>query len=193
MKSTAMKRVAKVAGDLPLELNFSYRISILHALIGRQTTGIYMSRGLTSHQWKVLSVLYRRPPISASRITELVTLDKAAISRAVIGLLELGFIDRTLDPMSGSIFVILKDSGRDLYVEMMHEMQAIQTKIFAGLSAKAQRDLFASLDQVEQSLRNAAEPPKPATSSSRRVRTMAAVGARKTVADGKRKKVSAGK
>src|SRR5262245_24675123 len=92
-----------------LDSNLSYRISILHSLLGKLTTGIYASRGLTTHQWKVLSILYNWPPMPAVRITTLVTLDKAAISRGVAGLLSLKFAHRYLDDASGMIFIALTD------------------------------------------------------------------------------------
>ena len=100
-----------------------------------------------------MSVLYSWPPMPAARITEMVTLDKAAISRAVAGLLKLKIANRKLDPLSGTINVILTDYGRGLYREMMLEMYEIQQQIFVGLRGNEVRTLFASLDKIEKSLR----------------------------------------
>lgn len=143
----------KNAHVLPMARNLSYRVSILHALIGKQTTSIYQSRDLTSHQWKVMSVLYSWPPMPASRITEMVTLDKAAISRAVVGLVKLKLANRKRDLPTGTINVILTDAGRSLYHDMMLEMYDIQQRIFAGLRADEMRALFSTFDKIEASLR----------------------------------------
>src|SRR3954462_14938155 len=109
-----------------LDTNLSYRISILHSLLGKLTTRIYASRGLTSHQWKVLSILYNWPPMPAVRITNLVTLDKAAISRGIAGLLNKKHAHRYLDDASGMIFVALTDLGRSTYRAMALEMAHLQ-------------------------------------------------------------------
>jgi DNA-binding MarR family transcriptional regulator len=140
-----------------LDTNLSYRISILHSLLTRQTTGIYASRGLTSHQWKVLSILYNWPPMPAVRITDLVTLDKAAISRGISGLLALKLARRYLDEESGMIFVALTDAGRTMYRSMAIEMADLQRKLFAKLCAGERNALFAALDKVEQALRAATD------------------------------------
>src|SRR5262249_49687342 len=97
-------------GQSTLDTNLSYRLSILHSLLGKLTTGIYTSRGLTTHQWKVMSILYNWPPMPAVRITGLVTLDKAAISRGVAGLLKLKLARRYLEGESKMILVTLTES-----------------------------------------------------------------------------------
>src|SRR4051794_16385906 len=71
------------ASPLALEANLSYRLSILNFLMGKATQRIYTAEGLSSHEWKVLSVLHRFAPMPAFEIAKWVTLDKAAISRAV--------------------------------------------------------------------------------------------------------------
>jgi DNA-binding MarR family transcriptional regulator len=139
-----------------LNTNLSYRISILHSLLGKLTTGIYASRGLTSHQWKVLSILYNWPPMPAVRITSLVTLDKAAISRGVAGLLKQKLAHRYLDDASGMIFVALTDRGRSTYRAMALEMAHLQRDLFGGVGAAKQKAFFAILGEIEHALREAA-------------------------------------
>lgn len=138
-----------------LDTNLSYRISILHSLLGKLTTGIYASRGLTSHQWKVLSILYNWPPMPAVRITNLVTLDKAAISRGVAGLLTLKLAHRYLDD-GGMIFIALTDLGRSTYRSMALEMARLQRDLFAGVGVAKQKSFFGVLDEIEHALRDAA-------------------------------------
>jgi DNA-binding MarR family transcriptional regulator len=137
-----------------LGTNLSYRISILHSLLGKLTTGIYASRGLTSHQWKVLSILYNWPPMPAVRITNMVTLDKAAISRGVSGLLELKLARRYLDGESGMAFIALTESGRTMYHSMASEMARLQRDLFVEVSHAEQNSFFAALNKVEHALRD---------------------------------------
>jgi DNA-binding MarR family transcriptional regulator len=140
-----------------LDSNLSYRISILHSLLGRLTTGIHASRGLTSHQWKVLSILYNWPPMPAVRITNLVTLDKAAISRGIAGLLALKLARRYLDEESGMILVALTDPGRAMYRAMAAEMADLQRRLFAKVREPERHSLFSTLDKVELALRAATD------------------------------------
>jgi DNA-binding MarR family transcriptional regulator len=153
---------------LPMANNLSYRLSLLHALLGRKTANIYLSRGLNSHQWKVMSVLFSWPPMAAARITELVTLDKASISRAVTSLLKLKLADRRPDPETGAINVILTAAGRATYRDMMAEMFAIQQRVLASLSSVEKQALFRTFDKVETTLRAIEATPAGATDAPRR-------------------------
>jgi DNA-binding MarR family transcriptional regulator len=149
--------------------NLSYRISIIHSLLGRRTTDIYASRRLTSHQWKVLSILYTWPPMHAARIVDLVTLDKASISRAIKGLIRRGLAVRKLRPSTGAICVVPTPAGTKMYRAMEQELDEIQREAFRPLKEGEQTAFFAIIDEVEAALRSAKQPPS-ATRRRRRVR-----------------------
>jgi len=138
-----------------LDTNLSYRISILHSLLGKLTTRIYAARGLTSHQWKVLSILYNWPPMPAVRITTLVTLDKAAISRGISGLLRLKLARRYLDNASGMIFIAMIDAGRATYRAMAAEMGNLQRELFVNVPDARQKLFFETVRELEHKLRAA--------------------------------------
>jgi DNA-binding MarR family transcriptional regulator len=159
-----------------LDTNLSYRISILHSLLGKLTTRIYASRGLTSHQWKVLSILYNWPPMPAVRITNLVTLDKAAISRGVSGLLRLKFARRYLDNASGMIFIALTDAGRTTYRSMALEMENLQRDVFVNVPDTKQKSFFETVKKLEHALRvttgaDALDPVRGRSRAARQSRT----------------------
>lgn len=137
----------------PMRQNLSYRISIIHSLLGRRTTEIYASRRLTSHQWKVLSVLYTWPPTHAARIVELVTLDKASISRAIAGLIKRGLATRKTEPASGAISVVPTPAGTRMYRAMEQELDEIQREAFRTLTQREQTAFFDIIDQIEAALR----------------------------------------
>jgi len=151
--------------------NLSYLVSITHSLLGKFTSGIYASRGLTTHQWKVMSILYYWPPLPAVRITSLCTLDKAAISRGVAGLLKLKLASRHLDDESGMICIALTQSGRAMYAEMAAEMAQLQKRLLATVGESERSEFFATLAKIEQALRaascsNASRQSKPEDRSS---------------------------
>ena len=155
----AMPAARETSDGRPMRQNLSYRISIIHSLLGRRTTGIYASRRLTSHQWKVLSILYTWPPMHAARIVDLVTLDKASISRAITGLIKRGLATRKLRPATGAICVVLTPAGTKMYRAMELELDEIQRETFEALEEREQTAFFAIIDEIEAALRSAKQPP----------------------------------
>ena len=154
-----MPAARETSDGRPMRQNLSYRISIIHSLLGRRTTGIYASRRLTSHQWKVLSILYTWPPMHAARIVDLVPLDKASISRAITGLIKRGLATRKLRPATGAICVVLTPASTKMYRAMEQELDEIQRETFKALEEREQTAFFAIIDEIEAALRSAKQPP----------------------------------
>jgi DNA-binding MarR family transcriptional regulator len=144
---------ARSLPTLPMRNILSYRLSVLHALLTRRLSSISSSRSLTTHQWKVLSVLYFWPPITAVGISGVVVLDKAAISRAIGSLVKLKLAERRHDPTDNNTVVVITPAGRTLYGKIQEELEAIQGKLLHGLSAGEKSQLFQIIDHIEQSLR----------------------------------------
>jgi DNA-binding MarR family transcriptional regulator len=137
----------------PMRTGLSYRISILNALMGKRLSVIYTSRSLNTHQWKVLSVLYCWPPITAAGISGVVVLDRPAISRAIGSLVRLKLVERRHDPDSNSTIVVLTSAGRKLYSKMHAEFEEMQKEFLSRLSLAHQGQLFDALDVIEEVLR----------------------------------------
>ena len=53
--------------------------------------------GITIPQWRVMSALGNFPDCSASHVAKYANLDKVQVSRAVSGLVEMGYVVRSLD------------------------------------------------------------------------------------------------
>lgn len=154
----SMSTAKEASDDQPMRQNLSYRISIIHSLLGRRTTSIYASRRLTSHQWKVLSILYTWPPMHAAQIVDLVTLDKASISRAITGLIKRGLATRKLRPASGATCVLLTPTGTKMYQAMEQELERIQRVAFRTLRPRQQTSFFDIMDEIEAALRSGKTP-----------------------------------
>jgi DNA-binding MarR family transcriptional regulator len=137
-----------------LDRNLSYNLSLLTFLMGKASFTIYDSRDLTSGQWKVLSVLAAFGPMAAVDIGKRVTLDKAAISRAVRQLRELELADQRSYADDGrSIEVVLTAKGRRTYGAMNQEMMTLQERLFEGISREHQRVFFMMADKLLARLR----------------------------------------
>ena len=80
------------AHDLVLEHFVPYRLSVLANTVSRTIAAEYQARfGLSIPEWRVMAVLGRYAPLSASGICERTAMDKVRVSRAVSRLL--GFIE----------------------------------------------------------------------------------------------------
>lgn len=148
---------------IALEGNLSYRLSILNFLMGKATHEIYSAQGLSSHQWKVLSVLDAFAPMPAREILKWVTLDKAAISRAVQQLRALELADyRPHDSDGRFIDIVLTPKGRRVYRKMNENVAKLQAHVLAGMSPQQQDGLFELIDALESGLRSElASQPTP--------------------------------
>lgn len=105
-----------------------------------------------------MSVLYTWPPMHAARIVDLVTLDKASISRAITGLIKRGLATRKLRPAAGAISVVLTPAGTKMYQAMEQELDAIQREAFRGLERREQTTFFDIIDKIEGALRSGEKP-----------------------------------
>jgi DNA-binding MarR family transcriptional regulator len=140
--------------EIRLDRNLSYNLSLLTFLMGKASYSIYNSRGLTNGQWKVLSVLAAFGPMAAVEIGRRVTLDKAAISRAVRQLRQLGLVNYRDKVEDGrSVQVLITAKGRRSYGAMNEEMTALQRRVFAGVSRENERAFFAIADKLLANLR----------------------------------------
>jgi DNA-binding MarR family transcriptional regulator len=140
---------------MKFERNLSYRLSMLNFLMGKVTKDIYTAQGLSSHQWKVLSVLDAFAPMPAYEIAKWVTLDKAAISRAVRQLRDLRLVDNRPHATDARIIdLVLTKKGAQTYADMNKHASKLQARLFAGWSAEKLGLFFTVLDDIETRLRS---------------------------------------
>ena len=126
----------------PLRLGafLPYRLSVLSNTVSRNIAALYDREfGLNIWQWRVMAVLGEAGQISATDITTRTKMDKVAVSRAVTGLTELGYISRTPSAEDGRRTVLeLTPSGARTYAEIV------------PLALQAEQDLLASLSEKDR-------------------------------------------
>ena len=138
-----------------LENNLAYRLSLLSFLVNTATSRIYNSAGLSTNQWKILSVLNAHEPMSAQAIERWVTLDKAAISRTVQQLLKLKLVHRRLHSTNARMIDIkMTARGRRMYDAIAQQTAAHQATLLQDVSGSDCRALFRGLKQIEEALRS---------------------------------------
>lgn len=137
----------------------TYRISMLELLLNRSVGAVYSDHfGLNTHEWRVLAAVSVWGPIEAVQVARWATVDKAAVSRAVRGLLSKGLIERRLHEQDGrKIRLDLTLPGRRTVNAVIQRIGVIQERLFQGYDRHKVREFFAMLRMLEGRLRDMQE------------------------------------
>lgn len=139
----------------------TYRISMLELLLSRAVGAVYSDHfGLNTHEWRVLAAISVWGPIEAVQVSRWATVDKAAVSRAVRGLLRKDLLERSLHERDGrKITLELTPEGRRTVKAVVQRIGAIQERLFKGYDRQKAREFFAMLRNLEGRLREMQEEP----------------------------------
>ncbi len=82
---------------LDLERFLPYRLSVLSNTISQAIAAEYEARfGLSVTQWRAMAILGRHDDLAARDVAARSAMDKVAVSRALAGLVEKGYVRRTM-------------------------------------------------------------------------------------------------
>ncbi len=147
--------------DLPLRLSdfLPYRLSILSNTISRQIARLYDTEfGLTIWQWRVMAVLGETPGITATAIGRHTAMDKVAVSRAVAGLIELGYLERRTSSEDGRRSELrLTPMGQRIYAEIVPLALQVERELLDALNVEERAELERLLTKLGQ----VASPDQP--------------------------------
>ena len=143
-----------------------YRLGRLSATAGamvvRLCEGGY---GITRREWAVVAHLYENGSLPPSVLAERMHRDRARTSRALTALVKKQLVLRTVTPGDRrSVQVELTPAGRQLYDELMPQIQAINGQILGALQADevvSFDDALARLQLRAQSLVTELSPDWP--------------------------------
>ncbi len=111
---------------------------------------------LSVPEWRVMAVLGRFGPLSASGVAEKTQMDKVRVSRAVARLLKTGRVSRRIDRMDRRRSILsLTPAGSAIHREIVPHARRVEARLLAGLS-DAERD---TLDRLLAKLEARAETP----------------------------------
>lgn len=141
------------AGDEPvfaLEHFLPYRLSVLINTMSRAFARLYGERfGLSIPEWRVMAVLGRFAPLSASEVAERTAMDKVRVSRAVARLIKTGLVDRATDAADRRRSVLkLSRAGRRVHDGIVPMARAIEAELLRGLSADEREALDALVSKL---------------------------------------------
>jgi len=157
----ASRETEPQSGHLRLDLpNYvPYRISIVAALVRRSLSDIYRHHpNLTEPEWKVMTTLAHYGPLLSGDIGLYVTLDRAAVSRALARLIEKGLASRTESKRDQRMFLVdLTPEAATMYDDMARHALDIESRILEKLEPDEIRQLLSLLDKVESCFRSYAD------------------------------------
>lgn len=129
----------------PLRLStfLPFRLSVLSNAISQRIAALYDREfGLSIWQWRVMAVTADTPGISATEIGQRTQMDKVAVSRAVAGMIEMGYLERrpSSDDARRSNLYLTK-AGADIYDLIVPLAKAEEAQLVSTLDGEEQMEL----------------------------------------------------
>lgn len=170
-----MPKRAKTA-SYDIEAMLSYRVSRLYSLIqagtARQLDGGF---GLILREWRVLALLAKLEPVTASDLAGRSPMDKASISRAVASLAERGLIRSRPHAQDGRAQQLeLTPEGRRLYARIAPVSRGRNRDLLSALTASEQAAFFRALDKLIARADGLLKPAAPGDASTAKRRKASA-------------------
>ena len=132
-----------VPGSLRLSTFLPFRLSVLSNAISQRIAELYDREfGLSIWQWRAMAVTADTPGISATEIGQRTQMDKVAVSRAVAGLIEMGYLERrpSTDDARRSLLFLTK-AGREVYDLIVPLALSEEARLVSALSEREQAEL----------------------------------------------------
>lgn len=138
---------------LELDRFLPYRLSVLSNRISQDIARLYGERfGLNVTEWRVLAVLGRYPDLSANEVAERTAMDKVAVSRAVMSLLEGGRLKRRTHGSDRRRSILaLSAKGYKVYDQVAPLALAYEKRLLGVLQPDERQALDRLLTRMEES------------------------------------------
>lgn len=136
--------------SLRLATFLPFRLSVLSNAVSQRIAELYDREfGLSIWQWRVMAVTADTPGITATEIGQRTQMDKVAVSRAVAGLMEVGYLERRPSPEDArrSLLFVTR-AGRDIYELIVPLALAEEERLVATLTAKEQTELARLMEKL---------------------------------------------
>ena len=136
--------------ELKLAEFLPYRLSVLSNTISRNIAEIYDREfGLNIWQWRVMAVIGEAPGASATDVTRRTAMDKVAVSRAVSGLIELGYMTRKASKADARRSVLeLTKQGQAIYDQIVPLALGYEKQLLEGMAASELEELQTALSHL---------------------------------------------
>ncbi|MCG5073246.1 MarR family winged helix-turn-helix transcriptional regulator [Paraburkholderia tagetis] len=118
--------------------NLSYRLLLLSNTLARSAArDLAEVTDVSVPEWRIVSVVGIRGPISLNDLAQTIAVDKAWVSRTVVALEKKGLIQRAPLPTDGRLFSLkLTEAGKALHLEASEWSQRRQKRLKAVFTAQ---------------------------------------------------------
>lgn len=139
------------APRVPLENRISYRCLSVATRITRHLAPAWKSQfGLTVTSWRVMAVIGRYQPISATQVAERTSTDAFFVGRAIDKLVEQGYLEKGVDPEDRRrLRLSLTTSGKRVHRRVEDSINQVEAGLLAGLSTEAVGVFFEIMSTLE--------------------------------------------
>jgi DNA-binding MarR family transcriptional regulator len=152
-KNPATDRKGRDGAGIRLDLaqRSFYRLSLLATQINRAVAGAYVRNfGRPANGWKVVTVLGRFGPLSASQINSHTTLEMDKITRIVDSLVEQGIARRDQDKTDRRrVTVSLTPKGKRVNAQIEDMIGAMEYEFLVALDRSKREALYELLDFLQ--------------------------------------------
>lgn len=139
--------------QLRLSTFLPFRLSVLSNAISQRIAALYDREfGLSIWQWRVMAVTADTPGISATEIGQRTQMDKVAVSRAVAGLIEMGYLERRPsadDARRSNLY--LTPAGAGIYDLIVPMAKAEEAQLVSALDVEEQMELARLMGKLARS------------------------------------------
>ena len=136
-----------------IENALTYRISQLFTRLSTGTTQDLAAFGLVLREWRVMAMLARHEPLSASELVARSPLDKASVSRAIASLEQRDLVSVAPSTEDARVKVLhLTNAGWTLYGKIAPRSVARQKALMAVLTVSERASLMSMLDRLEKAI-----------------------------------------
>ena len=135
---------------LELEKFLPYRLSVLAQLVSESLHDLYAQPfGLSVTQWRVMAALGRFAPLTASDVGQRIVMDKVAVSRAVVGLMKRGLVERATDRSDRRRASLkLTARGRAMHARIVPLALGYEERLYKALGTDERRSFDALSDRL---------------------------------------------
>lgn len=138
---------------LKLQQFLPYRLTKLSGKVSRNLANKYSTQfNLSIHEWRIIAILGEKPGLTAREVSELASLDKVNISRAIEKLEKAERIERKVMPNDRRSFSLhLTDKGQQVLQEIIPLALQFEANLLSVLSEEELKSLQAILTKLDKS------------------------------------------
>lgn len=171
------EQAAERAARRPFDFNayLPYHLSYPVGTISRVLAGAMQERfGLKSAHWRIMSLLGSRGPVSTRDLSNFLSTEKSAISRATTELIQRGYVLRVVHPVDRRLLMLhFSPRGKRLFDQMIAVAREFEAELMKEVTAEELAVLVPALNRLRDAalrFQAAFEAGKPKRKAARRAK-----------------------